>query len=303
MTSQNAAPTRPRPIFVIGRHRSGTTWLSNVLTSSGDVYAPRHELHKGVHESAFFSHLVPYCNHGRTAIDLLAIKHLFESCDFFRLTGLESGPDILDQGFVGYFRAVMDAAAQRAGAKNWLEKTPLNTLQAGWIARTFADAVLIAVVRDHRAVVASNVYGFGVPGSPRHWLWQAVATAAYERVALRHAHIVIRYEDLVSDYEGTIRKLFGQLGLDTSVIPRSPYESNSSFAGAKPGPRAWQTLLMTIGRGLVALLPAGLLERIVVAWCRHRRGRLPRWFFLLQHGLQPAGRLRASGEAGRNGAR
>ena len=74
---------RPRPIFVLGRHRSGTTWLSNVLAAFPEIYAPAHELHHGTHESAFFSHLVPYCNGGRTAVDLLAIKRLFERSDYF----------------------------------------------------------------------------------------------------------------------------------------------------------------------------------------------------------------------------
>ena len=154
-----------RPIFVLGRHRSGTTWLSNIIASYPDVYAPQHPLHHGIHESAFFSRLVPYCNGGRTAADLLAIKHLFESSDYFLLTGLERGPDIVVNGYAKYFRIVMDAAATKHGARYWLEKTPSHTLHARFLAESYPDAVLLAVVRNTGDVVASNVHGFGKPRS------------------------------------------------------------------------------------------------------------------------------------------
>ena len=63
-----------RPIFVLGRHRSGTTWVSNILASVPGIYSPSHPLHKGAHESAYFSLLIPYCNLGMTAADLRAVK-------------------------------------------------------------------------------------------------------------------------------------------------------------------------------------------------------------------------------------
>lgn len=48
--------TKMQPIFVFGRHRSGTTWVTNVLMSHKKVFSPNHETHNGQHESAFFAH-------------------------------------------------------------------------------------------------------------------------------------------------------------------------------------------------------------------------------------------------------
>ena len=84
----------PTPLFILGRHRSGTTWLANALATLPEVYAPEHASPRKTHESAFFSHLVRHCNHGRTESDLREIKRLFEHSRFFALTGQAQGPDI-----------------------------------------------------------------------------------------------------------------------------------------------------------------------------------------------------------------
>lgn len=39
------------PIFVIGRNRSGTKWLSNIIASHHDVAAVQHEEHFGILEA------------------------------------------------------------------------------------------------------------------------------------------------------------------------------------------------------------------------------------------------------------
>ena len=61
----------------------------------------------------------------------------------------------------------MEIGADRRGARYWLEKTPAHTLHARFLRRAFGDAVFLAMVRDYREVVASNVYAFGVPASPK----------------------------------------------------------------------------------------------------------------------------------------
>ena len=268
----------PRPIFVLGRHRSGTTWLSNVLASLPEVYAPSHEAHRGVHESAFFSHLVRFCNHGRTSRDLAEIKDRFERSEFFRLTGLPQGPEIVGRGSAAYFRDVMDAAAARAGARYWLEKTPAHTLHAKFIAESFPDAILVAVVRDPRDVVASNVLGFGDAASAWHWFRQAAITAVYEKVIARNRVSIIRYESLVAAYEPTIRSLLARLGIESAAIPRSRFASNSSYDLRPPSRQWWQATAMAAGRGLVQTWPSSLVEAAVIRWRLARPGTLPPWF-------------------------
>ncbi len=272
-----------RPIFVIGRHRSGTTWFANALSACEGIWAPRHEAHRGVHESAYFSHLVPHCRGGRTSADLLAIKELFERSDFFLLTGLERGPDILRHGYAAYFRQVMDAAARAHGARFWLEKTPAHTLHARFIAKEFPDAIILAVIRRTEDVVASNVHGFGDAGSAWAWFRQALATEIYERMARRHAALVVRYEDLCADLPGTIRRVAGSLGVEPPPpIDLPAYARNTSYSGEAPGTSWWQSAAIDAARMLVRLVPGPLLEYAVNWWSARRRDApLPGWFYLI----------------------
>ncbi len=267
------------PIFILGRHRSGTTWLANILAAVPEIHAVTHESHRGVHESAYFSHLVPHCNHGRTVADRLEVKRLFEKSDFFALSGTGHGPDIAALGIAGYFRAVMDEAAGRRGARFWLEKTPAHTLHARYLADAFPDAAMIAVVRDHRDVVSSLVHGFDDPRSPGRWLRQSMLTAVYEKLIARNRVTVVRYEALRADYEATVRTVLATLGIECATLPRSAFAPNTSHREAPPPMSWWQRGAVAAGRALVLPLPSGLVERAVIRWRDRAPAALPPWFF------------------------
>ena len=278
-----------RPLFILGRHRSGTTWLANILASQPEVHAITHERHQGVHESAYMSHLVPHCGHGRTEADRQEIKRLFEQSDFFALSGLTKGPDIGQLGTGGYFRAVMDAGAGRSHARYWLEKTPANTLIARRLREVFPDAVFLAIVRDHREVVASLVYGFGDPASAYDWFRQSVLTAIYEKVIAASGATVIRYESLVQDYEGSLARILALLGLSPDSLPHSEFRRNSLYVEPRPELLGWQSLAMRAGRWLVLPWPAAFVERAVLQRLDRTRGKLPPWFFAPPSEVSEAG--------------
>ena len=65
-------------IFVLGRHRSRTTLLANIVASHPKIFTPEHEAHRGQHESEFFSSVVPYCRLADTPTDRLALRALSE---------------------------------------------------------------------------------------------------------------------------------------------------------------------------------------------------------------------------------
>ena len=278
-----------RPLFILGRHRSGTTWLANILASVPGIHAITHERHQGVHESAYFSHLVPHCGHGRTEADRQEIKRLFEQSDFFALSGMAQGPDIGRLGTAGYFRAVMDAGASRRTVRDWLEKTPANTLVARRLREACPDAVFLAIVRDYRQVVASLVHGFGDPESMYDWFRQSVLTATYEKVIATSHATVIRYEALVRDYDGSLRAILAQLGLPPGSAPRSAFRRNTLYAESRPTLRGWQLLAMKAGRWLVLPWPAAVVERAVLRRLDRARGRLPPWFFAAPAAADAAG--------------
>jgi hypothetical protein len=130
------------------------------------------------------------------------------------------------------FAATMDEIRRLTGAAVLCEQTPRNIYYAFHLLDAFPDAHVVHVVRDPRAVLASQkrrhkirkLGGSKVPASEvlRLWLnyhpvtmvrlWlsatrEALSIAGNPRVRL------VRYEDLVGQPEATIRSLCADLGL------------------------------------------------------------------------------------------
>lgn len=76
---------RRTPIFVVGVHRSGTTWLANILCRHSNIAGIQAERHFGIHESVFFSHFIH--NFGDLRNDNIFIQFVeaFASSDHFIL--------------------------------------------------------------------------------------------------------------------------------------------------------------------------------------------------------------------------
>jgi hypothetical protein len=92
-----------------------------------------------------------------------------------------------------------------AGWQRWCEKTPKNVRAFGEILAAFEGQVrLIHIVRDGRDVVTSHhpnsPQRYYVP--PERWVADVEAGLAYENQSL-----LIRYEDLIADMEGVLRRV------------------------------------------------------------------------------------------------
>jgi len=135
------------------------------------------------------------------------------------------------------------------------------------LARAFPDTRFVFVVRDLRAIVASqNSYrGKGAGTRPllfyiRHWRKSVALIRLMESAlpGMRERMTVVRYEDLVSDPEAVLRRL--SAFLDLEFQPRmidvgdfrdegqgTPWRHNSSFAGGtgifRDGVDRWRTVL------------------------------------------------------------
>lgn len=120
---------------------------------------------------------------------------------------------------------VFAEVCEREGAHGWAEKSPRNVRRLDYIFEHFPRARFVHVIRDGRDSVCSlrvhKRVGWmdGEQGHTR-------PPRSVEECARRWIHDVgegrawrghpgsteVRYEDLVSDLEGTLRRLFGELG-------------------------------------------------------------------------------------------
>jgi hypothetical protein len=156
-------PALDRPIILIGTHRSGTTWLGDLLGTHPSLaywVEPRHVWTWG---------------HAKNPHD--------------RLTAADATPKVRAH----IHRAFADHVA-KAGRERLCEKTPSNCLRVPFIHALFPDARFLLVLRDGRSVIrsTSEIMAGGVPTGrilqralqTPPWEWPAYAAPALK--ALRH---------------------------------------------------------------------------------------------------------------------
>jgi hypothetical protein len=100
---------------------------------------------------------------------------------------------------------------QKAGKSLWAEKTPSNAYCIEEFMRLYEEGFYIHIVRDGRDVVASLIKrGYKPENAVRRWMHDTAAGfphRAHERF------IEVKYEDLVTQPESTMKDVFDRLGL------------------------------------------------------------------------------------------
>lgn len=77
------------PVFVVGCHRCGTTWLANIISRHSNVASMQTDKHRGINESAFFSHVYNHYGDFSRISDYIEFVEAYSSSDLFRLSELE----------------------------------------------------------------------------------------------------------------------------------------------------------------------------------------------------------------------
>lgn len=205
------------PVFVVGHHRSGTTWVYDLLTHPATV--------AGVFESWLFTTdygLGGLLHWGHWEEGLIAERE--------RVFGTRAGV-----GALASLDEVVDACG--AIARRFLgraigpehrylvEKSPDHLQAALAIRHVFPDARFINVIRDGRDVAVSmRAAGRWSPGAMSRNVTSVRATAQRwsaslriaERVAaeLGSAYREVSYEELQADPRTTLRELFAFCGFE-----------------------------------------------------------------------------------------
>ncbi len=114
-------------------------------------------------------------------------------------------------------QAQVSGASAVAGSKRFVTKTPsVNNLQH--FSKIFPDAHLIIIIRDGRALVESGVKSFNwdYDQATRAWADAARTIIQFDKDSSEGEckHLITRFEDLVHDTEGELRRIFSFLALD-----------------------------------------------------------------------------------------
>jgi hypothetical protein len=265
------ASTNKKIIFITGASRSGTTLLSFILRKNAEVFGLR-ELHyfgdcwnpHGADEVVPDAQLVD----AAAAVFVRQQQGVFtgradQDADSLARTMAEELVVALipeDRTYAGVFAAAVCQLSEAAGKAIPCEQTPRNIFYAEELLRHFPRAHVVHMMRDPRAVMASQKRRWqrrslaadqkDIPfkQSLRVWvnyhpytvakLWTRASRRA-QRLSEHERFTLVKFEDLLEEAETTVADLCERLDLDFDPAMLEVAQVNSSHqssvGGAKPG--------------------------------------------------------------------
>lgn len=142
-----------KPVFIVGCPRSGTTFLYDMLLSSGKFALYRAESDVFFRIAPAFGNLTSWSNRAK-------LMDAWLRTDYFRRSGLNEGElrarvlsECRNPG--DFLRIVMEGIAREQGMARWADNTPFHLLYIAKIKETIPNAQFVHIIRDGRDVAMS----------------------------------------------------------------------------------------------------------------------------------------------------
>jgi hypothetical protein len=224
----------PRAAFVVGVPRSGTTLLTRLLDGHPELVALPFETHAsrwvGRPDAA-----EQVAERMRRALRIARGSPQAEELVRSLRARLPARADLraLLLAAVG---GLLELRAAAPRALCWVEKTPRHLRVVPELVRAFGpETRVLALVRDPRAVFVSRRERFDrrAPGNLRHFAQRwALADAMTRRFRARFpGFLALRYEDLVCDVDGAMRRVADHLEIGWDEALLRPTHSGEDWLG------------------------------------------------------------------------
>lgn len=212
----------PKPFFIVGVHRSGTTLLRYILSSHPDVYVPE----ESDFIPRFFLHRPTRPLSSQKVAEYLHI--IFNEYRFVRdWQGEMPDPQTVWMDIASnptpaaFLDALYTRYAQQNQAYRWGDKTPIYASYISLLHQIFPEARFIHIIRDGRDAAlsmlekyASDEFHVDVYFAAWNWVRRIRAAQKAARQLPAQQYVEIRYEDLVADAAPIVRQLCTFLDLD-----------------------------------------------------------------------------------------
>jgi len=228
------------PIFIVGVHRSGTTLLRYMLSSSPRIYIPP--------ESDFIPRFFAQDPHEKLSQDRVAhlLNVIFTSYRFSK--EWQGGPPDPQQLFEkmdepapwAFLDALYSTYAYQHGAVRWGDKTPIYTSYLPLVHQLFPDAQFVHVIRDGRDVALSTLDKWGASElhvdiyyAARIWVRRIRQARSASKALEPELYREVRYEDLVQDPAGELQAICDFLG--EPFFPQMTQQHQYARSRVSPG--------------------------------------------------------------------
>jgi Sulfotransferase family len=265
-----------KPLFIVGCPRSGTTFLYDLLLSSG-----KFALYQA--ESDVFFRIAPAFGDLKSWSNRRKLMDAWLESDYFRRSGLNAGElrarvlsECRNPG--DFLRIVMESIARGQGVRRWADNTPFHVLYLAEIKKTIPNAQVVHIIRDGRDVAMSLSrmgWPYCFPWDTKHslaisglyWKW-LVSQGRESGRKLGSDYLELRYEQLVAHPQETLATLSRFIGEDLCyrVIQKNAVGTvarpNSSFpyTGELSSVGRWKNLSHAEAVRLTTLLSPLLSE-------------------------------------------
>lgn len=203
------------PLFIVGCPRSGTSYLYHLLLSAGGFAEFRTQMN-------VFDVLEPIYGNLGAVKNKTRMMNAWLQTKAFDCSGLQADEikaKVLSEchSTSDFLRIVMEEIARKQGVDRWIDSTPTNIPHLPRIKNDFPDARIIHIIRDGRDVALSlNKRGWSRPlpwdrnkgllAAGLYWEW-IVRKGRKLGSLLQPDYLEVRYEDLVGDPAGTLRRV------------------------------------------------------------------------------------------------
>ncbi len=262
-----------KQIFVIGRNRSGTKWLSNILANHIDIAAVQRKGAGGIIESNILTRYPQHFNlfevEERTAFEIL-----FKTSNFHKCSGING--EVLISGnynsYYDFFTQYMNEIAIGRGSRFWLQKTSSDQLPN--ITREFPAAKILIIQRrnifDNLLSTISNASGEKVMPAIiplKEMLISILGYWRYSKIENKYSKssnvFVLTYEDLKSDNQKTMTSVCEFLNIPfQEEMLQQVYAPNTSYKKYNKDKfySRWNILRVNILSNLIKYFPLMLLN-------------------------------------------
>ena len=222
-------------------NRSGTKWLSNMLSNHSDIISLQNERGGGIIETNMFDNFPKAFGDLSFPDNYVGLVECWSETDFFKSAGADKerfyrlSPRVCC--YFKLFRIFMDDMATRHGKRFWLQKTnPFNGLSC---MNHYRDARYVVVKRNIFDTVKSHIQLFLNRDNRTKQIAKEVFFYKYQekliyKILKRRNVVSVNYDSLKNDTAKHMKAVCQSIGVDfQKAMLKVKFKPNTSFRNNK----------------------------------------------------------------------
>jgi hypothetical protein len=264
------------PILVFGKKRSGTKWLSNLISSHPRIAAVKSAKANGILETNLLDRYPNVFGSLKVDENKNAFIRCFSGSKYFEnlSVSLKELEKIDFNSYPEFLKKIMNIHASKENSTYWLQKFSTDLIPT--LKKNFPKAVFVFIERNCSENVVSSVglkKHYGEFGSNRKAISLIKETALWSIASKRIQKykedvnsVCIEFSDLVNNTQKIVGKVYSVAKIKSSEARvKSKFSKNSSFRGSvskKNMTSSLDRIIIIISKYITATIPIGIYEII-----------------------------------------